>query len=132
MCKGPLRLHHLSHPHTSTHATANPPLFLSFPSHLVLYVRVHLSLAVPLSTLYIVKSYPFLQPPLPPPLALLVSRRSTVLPTMGSRLSRWHSHFHRRSISKARGGGEGKGGDGRASNMVASGSVTLSRLISTR
>lgn len=130
MCKGPHRLHHLSHPHTSTHAIAN--LFLSFPSHLVLYVRVHLSLAVPFSTLYIVKSSPFLQPPLPPPLALLVSRRSALLPTTGSRLSRWHSHFHRRSISKARGGGEGKGGDSRASNTVASGSVTFSWLISTR
>lgn len=54
----------------------------------------------------------------------LMSSRSALLPAMGSQLSRWHSHFHRRSISKARGGGEGKG-ESRASNMVASGWNTL-------
>lgn len=51
----------------------------------------------------------YFQPPLPPPLAFLVSRRSALLPAMGSQLSRWHSHFHRRSISKAREEGKARG-----------------------
>lgn len=51
MCKRPLWLHHLSHPHTSTHAIANPPVFIS---SLVPYAFTFASFSASLNTLYIV------------------------------------------------------------------------------
>lgn len=90
----------LCHPHTSTHAIANLNVFIqscTYAStfHLSIFRTLYAEASCSFSTLNSLSLSAFLP--------CLMSSCSTFLPAMGSRLSRWCSHLHRRSISKAGG-----------------------------